>query len=109
MDETEKRALDASEGGKARAEKLTPEERKEIARKAAKARWAKKKADQQASARDENIQDSSVSGESEQASARDEPELLAGFSQADIVPKAESKGGLPKAVFWGSLDLMNKK
>ncbi len=30
-------------GGKARAEKLTPEQRKEIARKAAKARWAKKR------------------------------------------------------------------
>jgi hypothetical protein len=29
-------------GGKARAEKLTPEERKEIARKAAKARWDKR-------------------------------------------------------------------
>lgn len=29
-------------GGKARAEKLTPEQRKEIARKAAKARWEKK-------------------------------------------------------------------
>jgi len=29
-------------GGKARAEKLTAEERKEIARKAAKARWKKK-------------------------------------------------------------------
>lgn len=28
-------------GGKARAQKLTPEERKEIARKAAKARWGK--------------------------------------------------------------------
>ena len=31
----------ASKGGKARAEKLTPEERSEIARKAAKARWEK--------------------------------------------------------------------
>ncbi|MGF1472140.1 MAG: histone H1 [Rubrobacteraceae bacterium] len=30
-------------GGKARAEKLTPEERSEIARKAAEARWAKKR------------------------------------------------------------------
>lgn len=29
-------------GGRARAEKLTPEERSEIARKAAKARWEKK-------------------------------------------------------------------
>ena len=28
-------------GGRARAEKLTPEQRKEIARKAAKVRWAK--------------------------------------------------------------------
>lgn len=28
-------------GGKARAEKLTPEQRKEIAKKAAQARWAK--------------------------------------------------------------------
>lgn len=30
-------------GGKARAEKLTPEERREIARKAAKARWNRQK------------------------------------------------------------------
>jgi hypothetical protein len=30
-------------GGKATAKKLTPEQRKESARKAAKARWAKKK------------------------------------------------------------------
>ena len=30
-------------GGKVRAEKLTPEQRSEIARKAAKARWAKKR------------------------------------------------------------------
>jgi len=30
-------------GGKVRAEKLTPERRKEIAKKAAKARWGKKK------------------------------------------------------------------
>ena len=35
--------LGASKGGKARAEKLSPERRKEIARKAAKARWDKKK------------------------------------------------------------------
>jgi hypothetical protein len=35
--------LGASKGGKARAEKLTPEQRKEIARKAAEARWAKKR------------------------------------------------------------------
>jgi hypothetical protein len=34
--------LGGQKGGKARAEKLTPEERKEIARKAAKARWEKK-------------------------------------------------------------------
>lgn len=32
-------------GGKARAEKLTKEQRKEIAKKAAKARWEKKKAE----------------------------------------------------------------
>jgi hypothetical protein len=31
-------------GGKARAAKMTPEERSESARKAARARWAKKKA-----------------------------------------------------------------
>lgn len=31
--------LGGKKGGKARAEKLTPEERQEIARKAAKARW----------------------------------------------------------------------
>ncbi len=35
--------LGASKGGKARAEKLSPERRKEIARKAAKARWDKKR------------------------------------------------------------------
>jgi hypothetical protein len=34
--------LGGQKGGKARAEKLTPEQRKEIARKAAKARWEKK-------------------------------------------------------------------
>jgi hypothetical protein len=34
--------LGGLKGGKARAEKLTPEQRKEIARKAAKARWANK-------------------------------------------------------------------
>lgn len=35
--------LGASKGGEARAAKLTPEERSEIARKAANARWAKKR------------------------------------------------------------------
>jgi hypothetical protein len=34
--------LGGQKGGKARAEKLTPEQRKEIAKKAAKARWSKK-------------------------------------------------------------------
>ncbi|PKM45526.1 MAG: hypothetical protein CVV03_06170 [Firmicutes bacterium HGW-Firmicutes-8] len=34
--------LGGLKGGKARAEKLSPEERKEIASKAAKTRWAKK-------------------------------------------------------------------
>ena len=34
--------LGGLEGGPARAKKLTPEERSEIARKAAQARWAKK-------------------------------------------------------------------
>lgn len=33
--------LGAAKGGKARAEKLTPERRREIARKAARARWGK--------------------------------------------------------------------
>jgi hypothetical protein len=41
FDQARKQASDASEGGKARAQKLTPEARREIARKAAKARWAK--------------------------------------------------------------------
>ncbi len=35
--------LGASKGGKARAEKLTAEERSAIAKKAAQARWAKKR------------------------------------------------------------------
>jgi hypothetical protein len=35
--------LGTSKGGKARAEKLTKEQRVEIARKAAKARWAKRR------------------------------------------------------------------
>jgi hypothetical protein len=33
--------LGGKKGGKARAKKLTPEQRSEIAKKAAKARWAK--------------------------------------------------------------------
>lgn len=36
-------------GGKARRDKLTPEQRSEIARKAAKARWAKKKQQKESS------------------------------------------------------------
>lgn len=36
-------------GGKARASKMTPEERSESARKAAKARWAKKRQQDQSS------------------------------------------------------------
>lgn len=36
-------------GGKARAEKLTPEERKEIARKAARARWDKRRRQEESS------------------------------------------------------------
>lgn len=35
--------LGGLKGGKARAKKLTPEQRREIARKAAKARWDKKR------------------------------------------------------------------
>jgi hypothetical protein len=35
--------LGASKGGKARRDKLSPERRKEIAKKAAEARWAKKR------------------------------------------------------------------
>ncbi len=35
--------LGGLKGGKARAGKLTPEQRKEIARRAAEARWSKKK------------------------------------------------------------------
>jgi hypothetical protein len=35
--------LGASKGGKARAEALTPKQRREIARKAAAARWARHK------------------------------------------------------------------
>jgi hypothetical protein len=37
--------LGAAKGGQARAAKLTPEQRREIAKKAAEARWAKKKTD----------------------------------------------------------------
>ena len=36
-------------GGRARAEKLTPEERTEIARKAAKARWDKRRQQEESS------------------------------------------------------------
>ncbi len=57
MTEEEKRSeaarllgeLGASKGGKARAEKLSPERRKEIARKAAKARWDKKRQQEESS------------------------------------------------------------
>jgi hypothetical protein len=41
--------LGASKGGKARAEKLDPERRKEIAKKAAEARWAKKRQQEESS------------------------------------------------------------
>lgn len=105
--EDRQRALDASEGGKARAKKLTPEERKEIARKAARARWAKKK--EQASPRAEIAQESMVSALQGQASPRDILVGKAGFSAADIVQSSEIFELLPRAVFWGSLDLMSKQ
>ncbi len=41
--------LGGRKGGKARAEKLSPERRKEIARKAAKARWEKKRQQEESS------------------------------------------------------------
>ena len=41
--------LGVSNGGKARAEKRTPERRKEIAKKAAEARWAKKRQQEESS------------------------------------------------------------
>src|SRR5262245_51883018 len=41
--------LGASKGGKARAERLTPEQRSEIARHAVQARWAKTKQGQESS------------------------------------------------------------
>ena len=40
-------------GGKARAAKMTPEERTEVARKAARARWAKARAEQASATTDE--------------------------------------------------------
>ena len=40
-EELEVRQLSKVNGGKARAASMTPEERKELARKAAKARWAR--------------------------------------------------------------------
>jgi len=40
--------LGGLKGGKARAKNMTPEERKEAARKAAKARWDKEKTDEEA-------------------------------------------------------------
>ena len=41
--------LGGKKGGKARAEKLTKEQRSEIARKAAKARWDKKRQQEESS------------------------------------------------------------
>jgi hypothetical protein len=41
--------LGGRKGGKARAEKLSPERRREIARKAAEARWAKKRQQEESS------------------------------------------------------------
>ncbi len=41
--------LGGSKGGKARAANMTPEERSESARKAAKARWAKKRQQEESS------------------------------------------------------------
>jgi hypothetical protein len=41
--------LGASKGGKARAEKLSPEQKKAIAKKAAQARWAKRRQQEESS------------------------------------------------------------
>ena len=90
LEQDKQRASDASKGGAARAKKLSPEERKEIAKKAAQARWAMKK--KQASARSENADSGGIPEGLKQASARE-----------DEVPSTR-----PRAILSGSLALMGR-
>jgi hypothetical protein len=110
FNEDQRRALDASRGGEARAKKLTPEERKETAKKAAKARWAKSKAaKEEKTFQDVPLQNSPFVVSLKASSPQDMDKSLAGFSTADVVQVSDTSMLLPKAIFWGSLDLMSKQ
>lgn len=92
FDQLNKQAQDASLGGKTRAKKLTSEQRREIARKAAQARWSKTK-----------------NSPKEQASHRDQLEPLEGTECQEEELLSTKSNSLPSAIFWGSLDLMSKE
>lgn len=83
FEEAQKRAVDASRGGKARAEKLSSEKRSQIAKKAAQARWA------------------SVS--IKQAPSRGEA-----INTGDIDSVEEKQAHIPRAIYWGVLELMGR-
>ncbi len=97
FEKASKQATDAFQGGKARAEKLTPEQRKEISQKAARARWAKIK-------RQKGI----VSEEDKQAFDRTEKgeltEVSGDFESLSALA-VENMNELPVAAYSGSLNL----
>jgi hypothetical protein len=83
----EKRTEFASKGGKARANVLTPEERKEIARNAVLARWEK-------------------AGKARQAEANETVELDADAQETNVDDKTDHVvSELPYSMFQGTLDL----
>ena len=95
--------LGASKGGRARASVLTPEERKEIGRKAIQARWAKRK-----------ISDSLADGLGALTESGEAPDLV---EQVLESPDRHSKAlkklanipGLPIALFPGKLSMGNEQ
>lgn len=102
MAESENRANAASDGGKARAEKLTAEQRRDIAKKAAQARWEKqsKPPSGQASHQGQN-------GHFSMPSAPNRVNLPQGSN--DDIESAVQGAAVPKAIFWGELNLVGVK
>jgi len=109
FEKSAKRALDASQGGQARAKKLTSHKKTEIARKAANVRWSKEESSKQSLCKESEFLPAKTLSNNHETLARENIDLerLKKLSENDVQPSHGQSQSLPTAVFWGVLDLMS--
>lgn len=108
LEQIKKQVDDASAGGKARAKKLTPEQRSEIAKKAALKRWGQKKSlVEQASGHSGKPCSEAVSSDDQQAFGHTRFEQVKGLVDEDIDDSVLPSAGIPVAIYSGVLDLVD--